>query len=497
MRKHTLKVAIAVAGLVGAMAACNNDTLTNYNVDPNNPATIQPALLFTNGTLSGMFYIRNTSFEHGLASLWVQHYAEVQYPEADLYIPRDATVEALWSNLYVGGLEDYRKLLATATDPQQIAPALIMRSFIYHEMTDLWGDIPYTDANAGDKGAASLTPAYDAQKVIYDSLFAAYKTAAGLLVKPGTDYGSADPIYGGNRTKWLKLNNALHARAALRLSKRDPARAQAELVNALTKQGVLMSSNADNAKFPWVGDGVNDNPLFTNWETRDDQRISQTFVDSLKSYNDPRLAQYADSTTNSTGDACAAKTPAAPAGCAPVYVGAENGRASQPAGILASTSRPNIKLREANSPAYIMTYAELLFIEAEAAQRGWVTTLGSAASLYDAAITASMQQWGVSDTEIAAYLLQPKVAYSPATGLQQIAMQKWIALFNQENDAFAEWRRTGIPALTPGIDASYPAVPRRLGYPPIESSLNETNVKAAAAAQGGAAITNRVWWDTP
>lgn len=489
---------VAVATLAAGLAACNNDTLTNLNQNPNAPTTVEPALLFTSGTASVMFYLRGTSFEHGLTSLWVQHYAEVQYPEADLYIPRDATIEGLWSNLYAGGLQDYKQILSQAKDPLQLGPALTMRSFVFNEMTDLWGDIPYTEANSGDKGAAALTPKYDSQQTIYDSLFAAYAKSATLLKSAGTGYGDADPIYGGNATKWLKLNNALHARAALRLSKvNNGARAQTELQNALTKQGALMTSNADNGKLVWPGDGVSDNPLFTNWKTRDDQRISKTLVDSLTSYSDPRLAQYADSTTNSTGSACAKRTPPQPAGCAPVYVGAQNGRVTQPAGTLAATSRPSsINVRGQTSPSYIMTYAELLFIEAEAAERGWVTTLGTAATLYNAAITASMQQWGVDNASITAYLANPKVAYTPgAAGLQKIALQKWFALFDTETDAYSEWRRTGVPTLTPGPDAAITTVPRRLTYPPIESSLNGANRDAAVAAQGGAALTNKVWWD--
>jgi hypothetical protein len=170
-----------------------------------------------------------------------------------------------------------------------------------------------------------------------------------------------------------------------------------------------------------------------------------------------------------------------------------------PNGVLANTiplptaSRPGEIIRGPTSPSYIMRYEEVLFIRAEAAQRGWTTE--NAAALYNQAITASMQLWGVSAADIATYLARGDVAYNPATGLDQIGYQKWVALFNEEIEAYSEWRRTGVPVLTPGPKAAFKSVPRRLTYAGLELSLNATNVKAAITAQGGADLTNRVWWD--
>jgi hypothetical protein len=103
----------------------------------------------------------------------------------------------------------------------------------------------------------------------------------------------------------------------------------------------------------------------------------------------------------------------------------------------------------------------------------------------------------VSTADIAAYLSRADVVYSPARGLEQIAYQKWVSLFNEENEAYAEWRRTGVPTLTPGPKAAFASVPRRLSYAGLESSLNSKNVAAATTSQGGSGLTNRVWWDKP
>ena len=147
-----------------------------------------------------------------------------------------------------------------------------------------------------------------------------------------------------------------------------------------------------------------------------------------------------------------------------------------------------------------MTFAEVSFIKAEAAERGiGGLTAGQAAGFYNAGITASMNQWGVTDAaQIAAYLAQPNVAYTPGVaGLKQIAIQKWIALYSDGGQAWFEWRRTCQPAIAPGPAAIFTYVPRRLEYPTAEISVNGENVSAANARQGPDAMNTRVWWDKP
>jgi hypothetical protein len=489
MRKHTLFLSAAVLSLAGVVA-CNSDSLTDINKSPNAPETTTPYLLFPNAVTGFQANIRGSSFEHGFEALWVQHYSEINYVEADVYKPRESTAQTFWTAFFSGSLQDLNYLVHNANDPttgvpdkKLLGPALTMRAYMFHELTDLWGDIPYTEFGKGDPTGAGLTPKYDAQQVVYDSIFAGYNTAVTMMTTPGSTggYGAADPVYKGSLAKWIRLANSLHARAGLRLSRANPGKAMAEVQAALA--GPVLTSNADNAFVAYPGDGVNNNPLYTNWRSRDDQRLSKTFVDTLAQRADPRLAMFAAQTPDFV-----AEEPGAPE-----FAGAPNGVGVQ-LGAGPVTSRPNRKIRLATSPSYIMTYAELLFIRAEAAERGWVA--GDAAALFKAGITASMEQWGVDSVDIAAYLKRPENVYVPgATGLQQIALQKWIALFNVETQAFAEWRRLGYPVLTPGPQAAYTTVPRRMPYPPIESSLNGANLEEATARQGGVAITNRTWWD--
>ena len=153
-----------------------------------------------------------------------------------------------------------------------------------------------------------------------------------------------------------------------------------------------------------------------------------------------------------------------------------------------------------STPSYLMTYAELLFIKAEAAERGLGgLSAGEAATDYYAAIRASMEQWGVTDaTAITAFLASPDVAYKGGTdGLKQIATQKWIALFSDDAQAWAEWRRTCQPSnVIPGPNTIVPYIPRRYYYSTTEASVNANNLNAAIARQGADNFGTRVYWDT-
>jgi len=226
--------------------------------------------------------------------------------------------------------------------------------------------------------------------------------------------------------------------------------------------------------------------------------MSSTFIDTLKSLNDPRLQVFArpvqDETCISAGATVPQCTPVAAGG----YRGQPNGLEAGDAGLWGpKASRIGLQVIDKKQPSYFMTYAEYSFIKAEAAERGWIA--GSAAQFYTDGITASMQQWGVSAANITAYLAQPSVTYTPgATGLAQIGLQKWIALFTQGFEAWSEWRRTGFPNLTPVPNArtADKQIPRRIIYPQTEQSFNNANLQAAIASQGGSdALNKRLWID--
>ena len=506
MRSNILKASLAAASLVAGLAACDADKLTEVNANPNQPEKVESPTLFTNAVVGIMQELRGAGMEHGLSGVWSQHFSEIQYPEDDLSQPRNSTIEFYWTALYAGtisgvttgSMQELTQILNQSQgQPNILGPTLTMRAFTAQVMTDYWGDMPFTEAG---RGAEDYTPAYDKQAAIYDSIFASLTQAATMMSPAGVSLGDADPVYGGDPAAWTKLANSLHARAAIRISFVDKGKATAELTKALA--GPVFTSNADNAAVVWPG-GVLANPLCLNWSdagcggTRDDQRVSKRLVDTLKANNDPRLAAFAEPTGASQG--------ATPSACDIEYRGYPNGLASPSetntctgkAFSLGDYSRPTLSIRSEASPSYIMTYAELLFIQAEAAARNMVP--GNAAALYNAAITASMQQWGIAGADITAYLNQPSVVYKGgAAGLQQIAYEKWVALYNNETEAYAEVRRLDYPVLVPGPNQDPAVIPTRLPYPDIENSLNAENLAAAKAAQGGetgTTVEGKLWWD--
>ena len=389
-----------------------------------------------------------------------------------------------------------------AKDAGSYAPAQILRTWGYEYLTDTFGDIPYSQALKGDSVGSTLNPVYDAQKDIYTDFFSVLDAASKALSTASNSLGSADPIYAGSPAKWQKFANSLRARAALRLINQDPTTAAAQLTAAFAAPGGVFSSNADNAVFKWPGDGIYNNPWADNFTGRDDHRMSQTLMNIMLASNDPRIPIYAQPTPDWQAGKAGAQQ----------YAGMPNGLTQATASVyFNSTSRPGAIFYPGQTvygtfggsgksyPSYVMTYAEVAFIQAEAAQRNIAgLTAAQAAGFYNAAITASLQQWGItSATAIASFLADPNIAYQGGNaGLTQIAIQKWIALYTDGTQAWAEWRRTCQPAtLVPGPYSIITTVPRRFEYSNTETSVNKAQLDLAIGRQGADLLTTRMYWD--
>jgi hypothetical protein len=498
-----IRLSVALLGIV-AVAACSTD-LTSLNKNPNSPTTAPATALFTNAAVSSIGEFNGSFNTLSMTELFAQHIAQIQYIAEDRGQIRSTTLDGLWTAIYAGPLKDLQKVIAmsdSAKQPSTAGPGRVLSTWIFQNMTDLWGDIPYSKALNGEAGGAAYSPAYDAQKDVYYGMLAALTTAstgmaAGVTVNdPGL--GSADPIYNGDDSKWVKLSNSLRARLALRMSKADPAKAGTEITAAFA--GGVMASNADNAIMVWPGDGVYNNPWASNFSGRDDHRMARTLVDTLNKLSDPRLPVYAQPTV------------ADPTKYAGMQNGLDNTYTAQ---FFNTTSRPGAIFYPGitaygtfgtsagnKTPSYIMTFAEVSFIQAEAAEKGLGgLTPAQAPAFYVAGVTASITQWGGSPAAAATYLAQPGVAYvGGATGLQQIGLQKWISLFTQGTEAWSEWRRTGNPAtILPGpsmytVPAIGGVIPQRLQYPPGEQASNAASLTAAITDQGADTQVTKVWW---
>lgn len=502
-RKLSLVVVAAVA-LAGA-AACNNDKLTSLNKNPNAPADVPVATIFTNSARTAVARWVGSGYDLRGTEWVVQHLAEVQYPDEDDYKRLQASSTTTWfDNPYQSELEDFRKIIQkgkASNDAGTWAPALILRTWDFSYLTNTFGDVPYFEALQGDSTGASLSPKYDPQSAIYADFFTQLDAAAKALTGASNSLGSADPIYGGDPAKWQKFANSLRLRLAMQIVNKDPTTANTQIAAALAAPGGVFKSNADNAQLNWPGDGVYNNPWSDNFSGRDDHRMSQTFMNLLLGLNDPRVMVFAQPTVS---DTVVNPTFAN-------YAGMPNGlvqATAQP--YFNDTSRPGLIFwPPANlaavaggtgkgTPTYVMTYAEVSFIEAEAANRGLGgVSAAQAQTFYNNGVTASFDQWGVG-ADAAAYLTQPGVAYDGNTlnGLVQIDQQEWIALFTDGGTTWSLWRRTCVPnTVKPGPDAITDIVPRRFEYSNTEYSVNATQVEAAVARQGPDDLTTPMWWD--
>lgn len=458
------------------LTSCS-DTLDDINENPNATETPLAPYLLT-GTLkqsADLYWGSENNFNSSL--LFVQHWAKIQYTEPDRYDVSNTSFTSLWNTGYATLITDLNTILnfpAGQANSNYKGIALTLRSWTFLLLTDAYGSIPYKEA--GQK----VTSAYNTQKEVYTGLLEDLKQAQSLLnTANGTVTG--DLAYKGDISKWKKLVNSLRLRIALRISDREPVLAKQTAIDATSDAAGVLSSNSDTFKFTYTS-SPQQNPASAWFETRDDYRISKTLVDKLNELADPRLPVYAQLPS----DATVGK-----------YVGGANGLSNSDANSqgFAKTSKPGTYFLTSSSPAVIASYSETLFNLAEAVARGYIS--GNAEQLYNDAITASFNQFGITNAAtIAAYLNQAVVKYDASNYAKSIGTQKWIAFYGQGLDAFTEWRRLDYPVLTAGpatvLDGKLPS---RFFYPGTEQSLNGASYQAAIAVQGKDLLTTKLWFD--
>lgn len=453
------------------------DDLQETNLNPNEAQVAQPEYLLSNAIKSSVDTYWGTTNNLDGTLLFAQHVAKIQYTEIDRYIASTTTFESPWKSFYSQGLRDLNEVIKIGENensPNYKAVATIFRSWIFLLLTDAYGDIPYSEAIDIDN---HITPAYDAQQDVYYGLLDELKSAAALL-DPAQKAVTGDLIYSGNLTRWKKFAHSLRYRIALRIADRAPEKARQTILEIPVAE---LIGSGDIAQLVYLT-SPNQNPIALFFETRDDYRVSKSIVETLKSLNDPRLPIFANKTESATPE---------------VYIGVPNGLTNSGASALgfSKTSKLGSYFTTPQTPAVIISPAEVLFARAEAAARGF--TAEDAASLYNQAITASLNQFGISNSAtITAYLAQPAVQYNPANFRQSIGVQKWIALFGQGLEAFAEWRRLDYPQLLPAVAGTLDGkMPVRFLYPGSEQSLNAKSYKAAVARQGTDALITKLWFD--
>jgi hypothetical protein len=409
----------------------------------------------------------------------VQQWAMIQYTDPDRYIFSNNDFQGLWTTGY-SSIEDLNLVIELADEqknPNYKGVALVLRSWVYSLLTDNFGDIPYKEAIQIDQ---YLTPAYDHQKDVYLGLLEDLKTAQAALNPNGTAI-AGDIIYDNRISLWKKFANSLRLRIALRIADREPEISKQVLADIQNEGGSFISNNSEIAQLVY-SNSPNQNPISNYFDTRDDYRISKTIIDKLIQLQDPRLQVYAAKTQDATPEN---------------YIGLPNGLLVGDASDygFSKTSKPGAYFLDPHAPAVIFSYAEVLFDRAEAAARGF--TNEDASDLYTQAIKASLNQYNISDAAtVTNYLAQASVQYDAANYKKSIGEQKWIALFGQGLEAFAEWRRLDYPQLQPAVAGVLDGkIPVRFIYPGTEQSLNGKSYKAAVANQGPDVLTTKLWFD--
>ncbi|WP_257658486.1 SusD/RagB family nutrient-binding outer membrane lipoprotein [Parapedobacter lycopersici] len=384
--------------------------------------------------------------------------------------------------------------------------ARIWKAYVFMALTDTYGDIPYFEAGKGYTEGVRA-PVYDAQEAVYQDILKELEEASSGLDE-SAPVVTSDILYGGNLAQWKRFGFSLMLRAAMRLTKVDPATAETYVGKAVA--GGLMESNADNAK-------NRHSSLYINWmgeqlsgREKANFYLAEPFVDYLLANDDPRLPVYAIryvGAQNGTQQTASRATSdpdmqiGMPFGYNDVSIVAtyeENGVAS-----LWDYSQANqTTVVTQTAPEYFVTYAQTQLLLAEAIVRGWAT--GDAATVFENGIRANLEQMaeygpgGVIDgSAIEAYLAAHPL--DMANALEQINTQYWVASFLNGNELFANFRRSGYPSLTPN---PYPGSEitgnfiRRLVYPDSEYVVNGEHVAEANARQGADDLNTRVWWDT-
>lgn len=481
MKKNIIHYILAFILVFGTATGCKKHA--DFQTDPNLPSTATAALLLTNICYQ-VFYTDNT--EPCFAARHITYYERA-----------NSNVDYSWNSNNFNRFDILRQVkqmdsLARQSGQQQYyGVAKFFRALIFSQLTEIFGDIPYSQAMQALSG--NFKPGYDTQEAVYKGILQELDEANTLLAA-NTARIDGDIVYNGSAAQWQKLVNAFRLRLLIHLSKKEAntnlnIKTQFQQIVSSASNYPLFTGNNDNAKLVFNNTAAdNYYPTFGYLSLSTSISMEEGFVNILKARSDPRLFEMAEPISGMPADVFSS------------YEGVNAGLT--PGGQqTASSNASRIKSRyhddKVNEPWTLAGYAEQELNIAEAISRGWITGAGTAKEHYDNAITASMNFYGISGTSVDDYLAGPLVDFSAANALTQITIQKHIALFmNGGWEAFMEQRRTGIPTLNVGPGTyNNGLVPKRWLYPQSEYQYNAANVAAAVQSQyGGDDDVNKVMW---
>lgn len=479
--KNIIKNSFLAIGLTFMLNACESVDFGDTNNNPNGPTAAVTSQLLTEAQKTV-----STIGTHLTGILYTQQLTEGQYPGESRY----ATLTYSYDGYYTGPIQNLNEIIKLNTNEatksqanlygnnsNQIAVAKILRAYILQFMTDRWGALPWTEAF---QGIDNPQPKFDSQEEIYNIMFAEVDEALSLInSNPGPQ---GDVLFGGNMTRWRVFGNSLKMTMALRISDANPSLAKSKFEEAVSS-GAIITDNSQNIAFPYGTDDASDSPWRDRFRTREDYVVSETMMESLRSNLDPRLFKFASPSRDGT-----AANPLFPNQEDVAYVGAPNGKVN---GNVPDFSFPPADLiSQPDIPTPIYTAAQMKLAMAEAALKGW-SVGGNSESLFIEGIKASMSQWGVASDKTQSYISK----YSGTPSIASIAYEKWLALYLNGPESWAEWRRLDAPSLVPSAFAGDPRIPVRHAYDSSVEDNNKANYDAVVAQQGIDDLHTKLWWD--
>ncbi|HEU5291494.1 MAG TPA: SusD/RagB family nutrient-binding outer membrane lipoprotein [Cyclobacteriaceae bacterium] len=515
----TIKHYIVIGFILIFSGGCDND-FVEINTNPYAVTNVDPALLLAGAQRT---HLGTWAAEHTIVQQFVCPYNTGANLGFNFNADIDLICNPKWTDSYpatVRNMVQALQILGANTTRVNLRSMLrIWKAQVFMGLVDEYGDVPYFEAGKA-VSSGIFFPVYDDDAAIYDDLYKEI-TEALASFNTGGDFVSADLFYGTNAqastktttaadqvAKWKKLGNSLLLRLGMRYSKIDATKAAAIVAEAFA--GGVMTSNSDNAYVKYDG------TLYVHAENNNLRNFShfnyaaEPFVNQLKATSDPR-AKYMIATYTNPGaianqpnpDTNLANQYGVPIGVTDAQITAPGSpyRGANPNGGLNYSQWNVYAVAAPNAPDFWVTYAQTSLLLAEAAQRGWVS--GSAQTYYENGITADMQVYAlypgttpITDAEITAYITHPDVAFNATDALELINTQYWIVNLRNGTEAFANFRRSGYPALSPNLfnNNLNGGFARRMSFPDVEGSANP-NFSSAVDAIGGDNLLSRVFWD--
>lgn len=502
---------LTISAAVILLYSCNPKSLTDLNKNPNSLDAAVSEYLFTGALLAMPAYNESVL---GQGMQYFSTYKEVP-AIGDKYFSFNGT-QADFAGYYTDKLNRLLQLGNALTGPDDVnklSVVRILRVYEFDQLTDVAGDIPYSQAMDGKNG---LQPAYDTQKDIYLDMFKELNEAATALDPGKPMFNKTDLFYGGDVVKWKKFAYTLMLRLAMRLTERDAGLAEQWTKTAING-GVMLQDDdiayisygtAAGSQNPRVRAMLDGNYIKPGGDNVEGGKYTSVFINHLKSTNDPRLPVLSVVWVPVGNGYTADNSPSVQKGMVPASFN------SKPADF-DTYSEPSQLVLNVSAPFIILSPAESYLLLAEAALRNWYSAM-TPKDAYEAAVRAAMNAWSLypdvapSSGTIPTSAVNAYIAANPypasgsfETQLEAISVQKWVSLFGDDYEVYANWRRTGYPQLMP---VNYPGnvtgghMFRRFYVPNSEDLTNHDNYIEAMNRQGFSLLTGDnlqkpVWWD--